>query len=343
MFRASPWISYEPAESKVHHGSPPDSIKAKSTTDDMDEDVDMDAPQISILRDEESPPPPQQPTRTSKFRVKLLVNDAKAPPASPGSTSRKPSNGPRDDPSMAAGEEDDDEEEDQLMDDDNHISPSTLPKRRSSSKRKPKRNDRRGPEDEKKPREKAPTQPGRSTPGSLLYCFPTSTTEPASRQNTPPKDVQNIPSGDTLIPPESSSIKTAPVKKMAPIRAPLQRSKGKAVPRSARHLLQLVRYTDRIPLSPRAVPTYDDENLTESKHSPFLQRRLIHSTHAIVQPIAARLPHHLHHSIPMDPQSQRTSGPLASYPRLKTSTSTRFHSLFTPFHPNHSQSSSLLK
>ena len=245
MFRASPWISYEPAESKVHHGSPPDPIKAKPATDDMDEDVDMDAPQISILRDEESPPPPQQPTRTSKFRVKLLVNDAKAPPTSPGSTSRKPSNGPRDDPSLAAGEEDDDEEEDQLVDDDNHINPSTLPKRRSSSKRKPKR---KGTEDDKKPREKAFVQPGRSTPGSLLYRFSISMLESASRQNTPPKDVQNIPSGDTPIPPESNSIKRPLAKRMAQIRAPLQRSKGKAVSRSARHLLQSVRCTDRFPL-----------------------------------------------------------------------------------------------
>jgi Wiskott-Aldrich syndrome protein len=160
MFRVSPWISYEPAESKPHHGSPSDPIKSKPSTSNMDEDIDMDAPQISILRDEESPPPPP-PTRTSKFRVKLLVNDAKPVPGSPGSTSRKPSTGPRDDPPLLGEDDDDeDEEEDQLMDDENPINPSTLPKRRPSSKRKPRRNDKRAAaEDEKKARQ---LPPGRS-------------------------------------------------------------------------------------------------------------------------------------------------------------------------------------
>ena len=36
----------------------------------MDEDVDMDAPQISTLQDDKTPPPP---TKQAKFKVKLLV------------------------------------------------------------------------------------------------------------------------------------------------------------------------------------------------------------------------------------------------------------------------------
>ena len=41
----------------------------------MNSDVDMDAPQISTLREDETPEP--TPSRTSKFRVKLLVNEGK--------------------------------------------------------------------------------------------------------------------------------------------------------------------------------------------------------------------------------------------------------------------------
>src|ERR1700733_5144090 len=77
-FRASAWISYEP-DSRLHGAS------------DMDQDVDMDAPQISTLPEEETPPP--QPTRTSKFRVKLLVNEAKGGSPSSNSVSRLQTSG----------------------------------------------------------------------------------------------------------------------------------------------------------------------------------------------------------------------------------------------------------
>ncbi|KAI0307626.1 hypothetical protein B0F90DRAFT_1675408 [Multifurca ochricompacta] len=62
MFRASPWITYDPPVSD----SP------------MDNDTEMDAPQISTLHDDaESPPSNTSPARTGKFRVKLLVNETK--------------------------------------------------------------------------------------------------------------------------------------------------------------------------------------------------------------------------------------------------------------------------
>ncbi|CCM03664.1 uncharacterized protein FIBRA_05808 [Fibroporia radiculosa] len=73
----------------------------------MNEDVDMDAPQISTLREEETPEP--QPARTSKFRVKLLVNEGKRS----GSSTRKEVRGRSEDE-----EDEEDEEEDQLIDDD---------------------------------------------------------------------------------------------------------------------------------------------------------------------------------------------------------------------------------
>lgn len=78
----------------------------------MTEDVDMDAPQISTLREETTPEP--NPARSSKFRVKLLVND-KSEGSRAGSTSSKHGRPASDDDDE---DEDDDEEEDQLIDDD---------------------------------------------------------------------------------------------------------------------------------------------------------------------------------------------------------------------------------
>ena len=65
MFRASPWITYDPPASD-------------NQSQTMDNDTEMDAPQISTLHDDgESSPSNASPTRTGKFRVKLLVNEAK--------------------------------------------------------------------------------------------------------------------------------------------------------------------------------------------------------------------------------------------------------------------------
>jgi hypothetical protein len=66
VFRASPWIPYDPPASDGQPSQP------------TDNDVDMDTPQISTLHDEgESPPSNASPARTGKFRVTLLVNEAK--------------------------------------------------------------------------------------------------------------------------------------------------------------------------------------------------------------------------------------------------------------------------
>src|SRR5260221_416074 len=65
MFRASPWITYDPPTSESHPPQP------------TDNDAEMDAPQISTLHDDgESPPSNASPARTGKFRVKLPVNRA---------------------------------------------------------------------------------------------------------------------------------------------------------------------------------------------------------------------------------------------------------------------------
>lgn len=101
----------------------------------MDEDVDMDAPQISTLREETTPPPP---SRTSKFRVKLLVTEkkGKGKSSSPSvSTINKkavplppPSPPPPPAPQARTHSDDDveeEDEEDQLIDDEDELQQST--------------------------------------------------------------------------------------------------------------------------------------------------------------------------------------------------------------------------
>jgi len=109
MFRASPWITYDPSPDARSEPLVRSNVHFYSS---MSEDVDMDAPQISTLREEETPEP--QPARTSKFRVKLLVNEGKRSASMGSSASQKPT--------QAGSEEDEDEdeeeEEDQLIDDD---------------------------------------------------------------------------------------------------------------------------------------------------------------------------------------------------------------------------------
>jgi hypothetical protein len=104
MFRVTPWSHYKPSgkDSRDRNSS-----QDNQNNSDMDDDVDMEAPQISILQDDKTPPPSS--LRTSKFRVKLLVNDKKH-----GSSQAS-----RDD------EREDDEEEDELIDDEDDELKST--------------------------------------------------------------------------------------------------------------------------------------------------------------------------------------------------------------------------
>ncbi|KAL0951844.1 hypothetical protein HGRIS_008505 [Hohenbuehelia grisea] len=133
-FRASPWISFQPPPPAVEHNN-------------MDEDVDMDAPQISTLREEETPPPVTRAAAPKARRLKLLVKEPPAP--------------------AAKGEDDDEDEdqEDQLIDDDDELAskPSasratgeTPTKRKAATKRKPRKTEKRAPEESKKIRLKVP-------------------------------------------------------------------------------------------------------------------------------------------------------------------------------------------
>jgi hypothetical protein len=129
MFRASPWVSYDPSADYRNQGQPPPPALAPPAQ--MDEDIDMDAPQISTLREDDSPSPvTSHPARTSKFRVKLLLNEGK-------SSALQSSSGP---PKQAPGlmdDEDDEEEEDQLIDDEEDARSNAPASGPSSGSRQP--------------------------------------------------------------------------------------------------------------------------------------------------------------------------------------------------------------
>lgn len=136
----------------------------------MDEDVDMDAPQISTLREETTPPP----SRTSKFRVKLLVTDkkgkGKSSSPSVATTNKKavpipptlpPPPPPA--PQARAHSEDDveeEDEEDQLIDDEDELQQSvstpaiTGTKRKAPARKpKPRKSEKQDKDLDKKPHE----------------------------------------------------------------------------------------------------------------------------------------------------------------------------------------------
>ncbi|KAI0050611.1 hypothetical protein FA95DRAFT_1676635 [Auriscalpium vulgare] len=123
MFRASPWITYDPPA-------------LPSAPMDADHDADLDAPQISTLREEDTPPPPPSPAANrGKFRVKLLVNEPK--PGTKFITFNGETGEEAAGASDAPDEEDapeDDDEEDELIDDDEELVSRTA--RRTQAKGK---------------------------------------------------------------------------------------------------------------------------------------------------------------------------------------------------------------
>ncbi|KAG6874377.1 hypothetical protein C0995_015113 [Termitomyces sp. Mi166 len=147
----------------------------------MDQDIDMDAPEISTLKDEESPPP-QPKVSGSGRRTKTKP---KAPHAWPR---------PRRKENITDDEYDEvEEEEDQLIDDDEDepvkpVPVTTFPnpsrsgevaKKRTSSKRKPRKSEKRIAEDERKAQEKAMTNvSGRIELAPTVTWFEATPSEP---------------------------------------------------------------------------------------------------------------------------------------------------------------------
>jgi hypothetical protein len=127
MFRVTPWKPYIPVpEADDPPTKSPPQSHHHNRHDTMDEDIDMDAPQISILQDDKTPPPS---SLKPKFKVKLLVNKKRS------ASQALPDDGHGED------------EEDELIDDDEELlqpvdpqptipppPPAAPPKRASRSK-----------------------------------------------------------------------------------------------------------------------------------------------------------------------------------------------------------------
>lgn len=186
----------------------------------VDDDLDMDAPQISTLRDENTPPP----TRTSKFRVKLLVPDRKSPPSAAASARKSdapsgPTPIPSDDDDDDDLEQESDEEVDQLIDDDvvartsTPLAPNALvPAKRKAPAKKP-----RSRKNDKQDKEPAKLAEGERSPHSISSRL--TSAEPQEQA-----DRLDGPESTTAVPERPPPKKRAPPRK-AP--AP-PRSKAKA-------------------------------------------------------------------------------------------------------------------
>ncbi|KAH7886230.1 hypothetical protein F5I97DRAFT_1878595 [Phlebopus sp. FC_14] len=164
----------------------------------MDEDVDMDAPQISTLREENTPPP----SRTSKFRVKLLVGDKKgkmkSSPPSVSTASRK--NVPVPIPQSHARSDEDveeEDEEDQLIDDDDDVqmsasgplaSASTATKRKAPAKKpRPRKTEKQDKDGDKKAHVAEPQELGENLEGQSAGAVATPEKPPPKKKAAPRK------------------------------------------------------------------------------------------------------------------------------------------------------------
>ncbi|KIJ22198.1 hypothetical protein PAXINDRAFT_95613 [Paxillus involutus ATCC 200175] len=238
----------------------------------MDEDVDMDAPQISTLREEDTPPP----SRTSKFRVNLLVGDKKgkgkssSPSGSAAARKNIPPTQPQSRP-QSDEEEEEEEEEDQLIDDDEPAPSISAPvatagtKRKAPSKKaRPRKGDKREKDDKKLDVE--PQEPPQSEEGQSVSAVP---------------------------PPE----KPSPKKKAAPRKAPAASKPKTKVPAKGAKAL--------------AIPPVDDTAMSETHtvtapSSPFPAEA--HSGGGSPEPEETEAPP------PPAPEGPGDSAPLPVYP-----------------------------
>jgi hypothetical protein len=197
MFRASPWITYDPPASDSQ--APPQQL---------DNDTDMDAPQISTLHDDGESPPSNSPARTGKFRVKLLINEARMGTkfiTFNGETGEEAGIGEE----AEEEEPEEDEEEDQLIDDqdDDAASASGAVPAKAGTKRPAAK-----AKSSQAKRKARPNAPSASTPTSQA---PTTSSEP---HTSPPKEVvQDPPALDPSpeVPPAASAPPAAASKKKA--------------------------------------------------------------------------------------------------------------------------------
>ncbi|KAF9524081.1 hypothetical protein CPB83DRAFT_898225 [Crepidotus variabilis] len=199
-FRASPWVSYDPSANAPHTRDP------HVSGSEMDDDADMEAPQISILRTEDTPPPVHR---------KAATNPKKRPAASMATSTE----------SRGRKEEAEDEEDqlvDELIDDDSvdlskGASRSTGDagqKRKAPAKKKARKEKKHGEVDKKGKDKTTPSEGGGHTIAPTLSMFKANPAEYGEDGDSP----SSIGVGTDLPTPKSKK-KTSPRKPPATARA----------------------------------------------------------------------------------------------------------------------------
>lgn len=243
VFRVSDWVEYEPTVESRNY--------IPNRNNEMDGDIDMDAPQISTLREEETPPPQRTPPHSSRFRVKLVAKESGNAPSPSGSDPYWFTIGPPRSQQGGAGhtedEDDDDDgsdEEDQLIDDDDDMKPfpdakmaalqashpaENSPKRKQPShKRKPRKTEKRIAEEERKSREQA-MQADAANFAATMTWFEAIPSGSHPGEEPGHGGGLDVGLGIDVVPSEPILPKASPKKKPSPRKAPpAQRPKAKA-------------------------------------------------------------------------------------------------------------------
>ncbi|KAF8215762.1 hypothetical protein K438DRAFT_1799386 [Mycena galopus ATCC 62051] len=237
--------------------------------DTQDHDVDMDAPQISTLHQEDSPPPPPRRVKA----VKLLVKDNRVAAGQPSSSRKRP---------LSDDELDEEDEVDEL-DDDDVVLPAVPPvaapaavaaaaaaaadppsKRKAPSKRKPRKSEKKIAEDDRKSKEKL-MQAGAPSLAPTMSWFEVSTAkahEQAGQMGT--LDVGHVPLNVVPVPPVPLDTGAGPSKPPPKKRKP-QLPK---VPAAVAVLLPLPDDID-VASEARTIPPYTNGPLNEEPHIPI--------------------------------------------------------------------------
>jgi len=199
-FRASPWVTYEPTTSYPNRQQP-------HPASEMDGDVDMDAPQISTLREEATPPPASMKSKSKLGSIPWLKPPgwSKGPNGSPLHSGKSPHPPfPRED------QDEPEEEEDQLIDDDDDDAPQpsgtsssrpieNIQNRKLPAKRKSRKGNKTPGDAGGKSKEKIPDPLGAQNLAPTMSCFKATPAESHEDAETASISQIKAPNDTTLV------------------------------------------------------------------------------------------------------------------------------------------------
>lgn len=192
-FRASPWVTYEPTTSYPNRQQP-------HPVSEMDGDVDMEAPQISTLREEATPPPASVKSKSKPGPWPVWNKGPNGPPLHSGISPHS---------SLVRDDQDEpEEEEDQLIDDDDDaLQPSTsssrptenMQNRKLPVKKKARKGNKTIGDTGGKLKEKVPDTPGAQSLAPTMSCFKATPAESHEDPDTASISQIKPPNDTTLV------------------------------------------------------------------------------------------------------------------------------------------------